>query len=652
MDAKLKREIAVIGHAHSGKTSVVESLLFVSGATTRKGDVMKGNSVSDFNEDEIERKITINDHFLKTVYKGFQIQLIDTPGYADFIGETISALSVVDGAVVVLDCVNGVEVGTEMLWDRLESAKIPRIIFLNKTDKPDADVARTLNGIIEHLSRKAVMVDLKSAEFMETVAETDDRLIEKYLDSGSLTLEELTTALRKAVLKAEIFPIVCGSALTDQGIRDLLEYVIAYFPSPLDHPAFHGRDAVTKELRDIQPQEDGPFVGYIFKSMFDPHLGHLALMRILRGKLTNNSDFINVNTSTKEHIGSVSMLQGKEQQTISEAGCGDIVALTKLKNSHVCDCLTDEKEKLVLDPIIFPEPSISASIKPKTRADEEKISASLNRLCEEDHTFRVSRDNETNELIIAGVGDLHLKVILERMRRRYHVDVELGKPKVAYRESITKKARARHKYKKQSGGRGQYADVELEVSPLPPGGPQVEFVNKIFGGAIPRNFIPSVEKGVRQAISEGVLAGYPLINIQVMVVDGSYHDVDSSDMAFQIAGALALKEAVRQASVVLLEPVMEADIAVPDDFIGQISGDINSRRGKIIGAEAKGKCQTLKAHVPCSEMFTYATDLRSMTGGRGSYAMAFSHYEQAPTKITSQIISQKQNTHEANGKTG
>ena len=643
MDVKLKRTIVFTGHAHCGKTSLVESLLFASGATSRKGDVLKGNTISDFQDDEIERKISINASFLRTTFKNHQFQLIDTPGYADFIGETIAALRAADGAVVVVDAVNGVEVGTEDIWERLNSLEMPRIIFINKTEKEGAQIEGTISTIQEQLSKKAFIPDINSTALIETVAETDDQLLEKYLETGSLSPEEIKGALRKAVLEAKIFPIFSGSAVTDVGVKDLLEAIISYLPSPLERPAFQITDSVSKELKDIIPSEDSPLTGFVFKSMFDPHLGQLSLMRIFRGTLSSSSTFFNASTSSKENIGSINMLHGKEQIAINQVSCGDIVALAKLKNTHVSNTLTDGKGKFFIQPIVFPEPSISASIKPKTRADEDKISSSLQRLCEEDHTLKVTRDNETKELIISGVGDLHLKIILERMKHRYHVDVELGRPKVSYREAITRKARFRHKYKKQSGGRGQYGDVDLEIAPLPPDGPGYEFINKIFGGAIPRNYIPSVEKGVKQAISEGVLAGYSIINIQVKVVDGSFHEVDSSDMAFQIASIMALKEAVKQAGPVLLEPIMEVDVVIPDEFIGPISGDISSRRGKIVGSESKGKNQVCKAQVPLSEMFTYASDLRSMTGGRGSYSMKFLHYEQAPAKITQQIIEQRQN---------
>ena len=638
MDVKHKRTVVLVGHAHSGKTSLTESLLYVSGATSRKGDVMQGSSLSDYNDDERERQCSINSSFLETTCKDHKIQFIDTPGYMDFIGETVAAIRIADAAVVVVDAMNGVEVGTEDVWQKLNELKVPRIVFINKTDKSEANVGETVAAIRQELSKDAHVINLNDSALIESVVETDDALLEKYLESGKLSPQEITGALRKAVLDARIFPILTGSAATDEGVKALLDEIIDYFPSPVDHPDFQVRDAQTKEPKSIKPSEDGLFAGFVFKSVFDPHLGHLSLVRILRGTLNANAEFYNVNHHSKERISTISVLQGREQKSVEKASCGDIIALPKLKYTHVSDSLTDVKEQVLIDPINFPEPSISASIKPKTRADEEKISDSLHHLCEEDHTFRVNRDNETNELIVSGIGDLHLKVMIERMKKRYHVDVDMGTPKVSYREAITRKAAARFKYKKQSGGRGQYGDVALEVAPLSHDGEQYEFVNKIFGGAIPRNFIPSIEKGVVKTINEGVLAGYHIDYIQVTVVDGSYHEVDSSDMAFQIAGGMAMKEAVKQAGPVLLEPIMEVAITVPDDFIGQISGDISSRRGRILITEAKGKKQVIKAHIPLCMMFKYATDLRSMTAGRGSYTMKMAHYEQAPAKVTEQVI--------------
>jgi elongation factor G len=638
MDVKHKRNVVLVGHAHSGKTSLLESLLYVSGATSRKGDVMQGSSLSDYNDDERERQCSINSSFLETMCKNYKIQFIDTPGYMDFIGETVAAIRIAGAAVVVVDAVNSVEVGTEDVWQKLDALQVPRIVFINKTDKSEAHVEEAIAAIQQDLSKDAHVVDLEDSNLIESVVETDDALLEKYLEAGKLSPEEINSAFRKAVLEAKIFPILTGSASTDEGVKTLLDEIIDYFPSPVDHPDYEVIDPSTKEPTTISPTEDGPFAGFVFKSIFDPHLGHLSLVKILRGTLNSSAEFYNVNTRSKERISSLSMLQGKEQKPIDKAGCGDIVALPKLKHTHVCDSLTDAKAQVLMNPIAFPAPSISASIKPKTRADEEKISNSLHQLCEEDHTFLATRDEETHELIISGIGDLHLKVMLERMKKRYHVDVDMGTPKVSYREAITKKASFRYKYKKQSGGRGQYGDVSLDIEPMPHDGELYEFVNKIFGGAIPRNYIPSVEKGVIKTIKEGVLAGYHIDYIRTTVVDGSYHDVDSSDMAFQIASGHAMREAVKLAGPVLLEPIMDVAITVPDEFIGQISGDISSRRGRIMTSDVKGKKQVIKAQIPLSMMFKYATDLRSMTAGRGSYTMKMSHYDQAPGKVTEQVI--------------
>ncbi|MCK5579957.1 MAG: elongation factor G [Candidatus Omnitrophica bacterium] len=641
MDAKSKRNISFVGHAHSGKTSLAESMLFKSGAISRKGEVVQGTTVSDYNDDEFERKISINAGFLRSIFKQHQLQIIDTPGYMDFVGETVSVLKVVDAAIVVVDAVNGVEVGTEDIWDRLNQMDMPRIVFINKIDKSGADPDEALAAIKNQLSSNVHKIDLDSSEFVEAIAETDDTLLEKYLEEGSLSKEEVQQAVRQSVLDAKVFPVFYGSAQTDEGVEELLDAVLAYLPSPVEHQAFHAEDPSSHEEVNVVPSEEGPFAGFVFKSLFDSHLGHLSLMRVLRGTLDANTDLYNASSDCKEHVSSISVLQGKEQIKVMQATCGDIIALPKLKNSHVSDSIVTQKQRLVFDPIEFPDPSLSASIKPKTRADEEKISTSLHRLCEEDHTIKVGRDNETRELIISGMGDLHLKVILERMKKRYNVDVDLGTPKVCYRETITKSASTRYKYKKQSGGRGQYGDVAIEIAPLSRDGQEYEFVNKIFGGAIPKNYIPSVEKGVKQAITEGVLTKSPLVNVQVTLVDGSFHAVDSSDMAFQIAGAMAMKEAVKQAGPVLLEPIMEVTIVIPEEFIGQVSGDISSRRGRIQGSESKGKNDAIKAHIPLAEMFKYATDLRSMTGGRGTYTMKPSHYEEAPAKITARVIEEK-----------
>ena len=643
MDVKLKRNIAVVGHAHSGKTSLVESILFVSGAISRKGDVAQSNTISDFQDDEKERKISINASFMKAEYDRCQIQIIDTPGYMDFIGETVASLSVSDASVVVVDAVNGVEVGTEDIWKRLDAMRLPRIIFVNKTDKDDAKLDEAIASIQEQLSKSAVVIDLSSSELVDVVAESDDKLLEKYLETGSLSAQELRSGLRKSVLEAKVFPIFTGSALTDKGVKELLDAVAEYLPCPYERPALKVIDRESGKESEFQPKEGAHFTGFVFKSMFDPHLGSLSMIRVFSGSLKANTDFYNVSASVKEHAGMINVLQGKEQSSVNEAVCGDIVALPKLKHTHVGHTIAEAKQNFVFAEITFPAPSISASIKPKSRADEDKISGALSRLTEEDHTFKVQRNDETKELIVSGIGDLHLKVMLGRMKSRYHVDVELGTPKVSYRETITKPGTGRYKHKKQSGGHGQYGEVELHIEPLPLDGDQdYEFINKIFGGAIPKNYIPSVEKGVKQTIKDGVLAGYPIDKVRVTVVDGSYHEVDSSDMAFQIAASHAMKLAVESAAPVLLEPIMEVTIVIPDEFVGAISGDISSRRGRIMGSEARGKNQIIKANVPLAEMFTYANDLRSITGGRGSYSMKTSHYEQVPSKITEQIKAKAQ----------
>ncbi|MDP2938620.1 MAG: elongation factor G [Candidatus Omnitrophota bacterium] len=645
MVALQKRVFFLVGHAQSGKTSLAESLLFVSGTTSRKGTIAEGNTLSDYSPDEIERKISISSSILIAQYQGCQLQIIDTPGYADFIGEVISSIRAVDAAILVIDAISGIEVGTESVFNMLEDLNLPRIFFVNKMDKEGADFNKLVLEIKDNLSPKAVVLDsLNSPQLIEAVAETDDKLLEKYLETGSLSEEEVISALRQAVIQAKIFPIISGSSATDKGIKELLDAIVKYLPNPVERTQLKGLNPNSKEEKEIVPSEDGAFCAFVFKTIADPYVGQLTLFRIFRGRLISNTSLFNVNKSAKERIGQVYVLQGKEQRSVNEAVCGDIVALSKLKDTTTNDTLADEKDPVEFAPIIFPEPAISSSVKPKSRQDEEKISTSLNKLSCEDPTFKTTRDQETKELIISGIGDLHLNVMVERLKRRFNVEVELDTPKVSYKETITKSAKAQGKYKKQSGGRGQYGDVWIEIEPLPKGSGDFEFVDKIFGGAIPRNYIPSVEKGVRQAMQNGILAGYPLVGFKVILFDGSFHQVDSSDIAFQIAGRMALRKAELEAGPVLLEPIMDVDVVVSDEFMGHISGDLNSRRGRIMGMDTKGKLQVVKAQVPLVEMFTYATDLRSFTGGRASYSMKFSHLEQVPTKIAQTIIAKVQAT--------
>jgi elongation factor G len=644
MDVQNKRNFILLGHAQSGKTTLSEALLYSCGATTRKGVVGDGTTVSDYSFDEIERKSSINSSLLYCDYKGVRIQIIDAPGYADFFGEVISGIRAVDSAIIVVDAASGVEVGTERAWQIVEEANLACLIFINKLDKEGADVKRTLLDIQNILSKKAITIESPDdSNLIEIVAESDDKLLEKYLEGIKLTADELTFGLRQAVIKRKVFPVIAGSALTDKGIPEILEAIVKYLPNPQERPKIEAQDLAKglKEKKEILFKDDAPFCAFVFKSIFDPYVGQLSLLRLFSGKLLANTGFYNVNKKTRERIGPIYILQGKEQKAVESASCGDIIAIAKLKETTTSDSLCDEKTQLLFAPIVFPEPAISASVKPKSRQDEEKISGTLAKLADEDPTFKINRDPQTKELIISGLGDLHLAVMIGRMKKRFNVEVDLGTPKVSYRETITKSSKAQGKYKRQSGGRGQYGDVWIEVQPLEKG-KGFEFVDKIFGGAIPKNYVPAVEKGVLQAMSEGAIAGYPIVDLRVILYDGSYHEVDSSDIAFQISGAMALRKAVLEAGPVLLEPIMDVEVVVPEEYLGAISGDLNSRRGRIMGIDVKGKSQVVKAQVSLAEMFTYANDLRSLTGGRGAYTMRFLHYEEVPHKIASGIISQYQ----------
>ncbi|MDD5668448.1 MAG: elongation factor G [Candidatus Omnitrophica bacterium] len=639
MDVKNKRTIVLLGHAQSGKTSLAESILFHCGAIARKGSTLEGNTVSDYNWDEIERKSSIGDSFMSCNWHTIRMQLIDTPGYLDFYGEVIAGIQAVDNAIVVVDSASGVEVGTERAWSLLEEANIPRIIFVNKTDKEGVDTEKIIDELRTVLSKKAIPLGLDNGDALtEVIAESDDVLLEKYLSTGNLSAEDIGSGMHKAIAAAKLFPIIFGSALQDKGIDELLDVVQQYFASPLERPPVKMQEGC------VEFSDSSPFSALVFKSIVDPYVGQLSMARIFSGTLTANTQFYNISRSDSERIGHLFFLQGKEQRSLDAASCGDIIAIPKLKITHTGDTLCDHAHPVVFQQPEFPEAMISASVRPHSRQDEEKISQALHKLTAEDPTFRVKVDPETKEMVVSGLGDLHLHVMIARLKKRFNVEVDLGTPKVPYRESITKTVKAQGKFKRQSGGRGQYGDVWIEISPLSEE-KHFEFVDKVFGGAIPKNFIPSVEKGIKNTMAEGIVAGYPMVNLQVTLYDGSYHDVDSSDMAFQIAARLALRKAVMEAGPVLLEPIMNVEIAIPEEFLGAISGDLNSRRGRTVGMEARGKLQIVKAVVPMSEMFTYGNDLRSMTQGRGSYTMKVSHYEHVPSKIATTIISHYQTHH-------
>ncbi|MDD5664799.1 MAG: elongation factor G [Candidatus Omnitrophica bacterium] len=645
MDVNKKRNFILLGHAQSGKTTLAESLLYYCSATTRKGKTEDGTTVSDYSFDEIERNNSINLSLLFCDYQGQRIQIIDTPGYADFGGEVICGLRAVDSAIIVVDALSGVQVGTEKAWQMLEEAGLPCMVFINKTDKEGVNVNTVLADLKSSLSKNCVIIEsLEDPVLMEAIAESDDNLLEKYLEVLRLSVEEIKGGLSQAVNRRKLFPVIVGSALTDKGIKDLLEDILQYLPNPSQRACLRAANPLKpEEKKEIIFKDDAPFSAFVFKNISDPYVGQLSLMRVFSGTIASNSSLYNSSRRTKERIGQIHILQGKEQRNVDIASCGDIIALAKLKDTRVSDSICQEKEQFLFEPLLFPEVAISASVKPKSREDEEKISDALHKLAAEDSTFKVTHDPQTKELIISGLGDLHLAVMVGRLKKRFNVSVDLGTPKVSYKETVTKSAKVQGKFKRQSGGRGQYGDCWIEVAPLPRGS-GLEFVDKIFGGAIPRNFIPSVEKGVRQAALEGAVAGYPIEDIRIMLVDGSYHEVDSSDMAFQIAGAMALRKAVMEAAPVLLEPVMDVEVYIPEEFLGAISGDINSRRGRIMGMEIKGKQQIVKAQVPLSEMFKYANDLRSITAGRGVYVMHFSHYEDVPHKVSAPIINHYQST--------
>jgi len=653
-DVTKKINFLICGHAQSGKTSFAEAILFKCGATTRLGSVQDESSICDYEEDEKERKSSINLAVLNANYKEFNLQFVDTPGYLDFIGEVISGVSAVDFAIIVVDAVEGVGVGTEKVWDLLRKEKVPCLFFVNKLDKENADYKKTLDDIKQSLTKKVVSLEVVEGtnvtrilkdknkdvslynSLIEVVAENEDNLLEEFLETGSIKDEEIKPNLKKEIANSLVYPVVGGVAIKEKGIDELLEVIIGVMPSVGESLSRKAKDKSGEEIL-VEAKVDAPFVAQVFKTIIDPFVGQLTIFRVFSGKIESHSEFFNTNKETKEKFGQLYILQGKQQISQDSVCAGDIAAVSKLKETKTQDTICSSSRVLEFSPLNFPSPAYSASVKPKTRQDEDKISSALNRLTSEDCTCNVSIDSQTKEHIISGMGELHLHVIIERMKRKYHAEVELGTPKVPYLETLSKSVTVSHKYKKQSGGKGQYGDVSLEVQPLERG-KKFEFVDKIKGGAIPRNFIPSVEKGLINSMKEGFLAGYPIVDIKVILFDGSYHPVDSSDRAFQIAASMALKKAFDQGGSQLLEPIMNVEIVAPSDVMGQITGDISGRRGRVLGMESKGKNEIVKANVPLAEMFKYASDLRSATAGRGNYTMSFSHYEVVPGRITQDIV--------------
>ena len=670
------RNIALISHAGSGKTSFAEAIVYNAGASNRFGKVDDGTTVSDYSEDEIERKVSISASVLSFKYSNKRINIIDAPGYADFTGEMLSALNAVDTAVLLVAANDGIQVGTEKTWSMASELSLARVIFLNKLDKENINFYSVVDSIRERFGKSCVLVNMpigtgpgfkavvdlldkavidklsgedkeKALELrnalIETVAEKNDELLEKYLEGKDLTPEEIKNGFKKAVSNNELFPIYCGSATLNMGIKELMSNMFDILPSPLDSKPRKAKDPKTNQDKGLRPDGTGNFSAFVFKTISDPYVGQLTIFRIYSGSIKSDASFYNSTKSTSERIGQLLSMFGKEQRSVPEAIAGDIVAVAKLKETSTGDSICIEKDQVVFIPIEFPEPAISFSIKPKTRGDEDKISQALHKLTSEDQTFKSRREEQTKELIVSGMGDLHLDIMIQRLKKRFGVDVEKGTPKVAYKETVKKMTKLQGKYKRQSGGRGQYGDCWLQIEPLERG-KGFEFLDKIVGGVIPKNYIPSIEKGVREAMSQGAVAGYPIVDMRVSVYDGSYHEVDSSDMAFKIAGAMALRKGVMESNPVLLEPIMDVDVIVPEDVMGDITGDLNSRRGRIAGMDVQGKLQVIKAKVPIAEMSKYASELKSITGGRGSYSMRFSHYDEVPAKSAQVIIAKYQET--------
>jgi elongation factor G len=673
------RNVTVVGHRGTGKTSLVEALLFAAGATTRLGSVADGTTVADFDDDEKRRGMSISAALCHIAWKGNKVNLIDTPGEPSFHADTLAALRAADAALMVVNAATGVEVQTERLWERCAEAGLARAVAVNMLDRERAAFDATLaalrelddgcvaiqipigeegsfRGVVNLVSMTATTYDggatgstgpipddLAEAgqaareALIDKVAEADDALIEKYLEGEEITTEELIGALTAGILERRLFPVVCtAGGKGGVGADRLLDLIVEGLPSPASVGAWTASDARSGEPAEIRLSENGSAVAYVFKTLADQYSGKVNLLRVFSGTLPSDSQVVDARTGAKERVGQLFTLQGKEHVPLSEIGPGDIGAVAKLKDVTTGDVLTTGEPTVVLPPVRYPAAVMSFAIEAKAQGDEDKMVASLRRLQEEDPTLDLHRDDQTGDLIVAGLSQMHVEVIVERMRRRFGVEVELKPPHIPYRETITAGAEAEGKHKKQTGGRGQYGDCWLRVEPLDRGG-GFEFIDKIVGGAIPRPFIPAVEKGVQEAMTQGVVAGYPVVDVRVTLYDGKYHTVDSSEMAFKIAGSLGMKAALEKARPVLLEPIMSVEVTVPEEQVGDVMGDLNSRRGRPLGMEARGGSQVVRAEVPMAEMLSYAPDLRAMTGGRGDYAMEFLRYEQVPAHMADKI---------------
>ena len=676
------RNVAIIAHSGAGKTSLGEAFLFNAKVTDRLCRVDDGNSNLDFEPEEIKRKTTIATSFHHIPWKKKVINILDTPGDLNFLSDTFASLNVADSAILIIDAVSGVQVQTDRVWQVTREQDLPTIILVNKIDRERADFFSALKNIEESLDVKAIVLQLPIGQeedfkgvvdlvtqkafmfpadgsgkmtkadipadmedqvmeyrekMIEVVAEADDDLIEKYLDSGELSDQEILQGLSAGVVGNAFTPILCSSALLNIGIEPVLDFIADYFPSPLDRPAIKMVDPKTGDEKEVTISPDGPFSGFVFKTIADPFTGKLTIFKAITGTLNSDSTIFNISRDSKEKISQILKIEGKTQKPINPGVAGDILALAKLKDTTTGDTLSAEKGTQMFKGIEYPTPAIFYAIEPKAKGDEDKITSALARLQEEDPTMQLRRDEQTREFIISGMGQIHLEVILEKMKRKFGVEVELKTPKVPYKETIKGKTRIQGKYKKQSGGRGQYGDTWLEIEPLPRGG-GFEFADRIVGGAIPKNFIPSVEKGIVEAMNEGALAGYPAVDIKVALVDGSFHSVDSSDMAFKIAASMGFKKGVLEAKPILLEPIMKIEVTVPDECQGDIIGDLNSRRGRVLGMDPKGRNQVIGALVPMADILDYDHTLKSVTSGRGSFTMKLERYDEVPAALAEKVI--------------
>ena len=674
------RNVALIGHGGAGKTSLSEVMLFNTGVINRIGRVEDGNTTMDFEPEEIRRQSSISTGFHQVKWDGYAVTLIDTPGDQNFFSDTRLCMQAADGAVVVVDGVDGVKVQTEQAWDFAEEFNLPCVMFVNKLDRERASFLRTVEDAQKILSPKPIVIQLpigKEAEFkgvvdllamkayiyddsgkstltdipaemkdevenereslVENLAETDDDLLERYLEGETLTDDELRLTLRQGTMARLFIPVICGSATSNIGVDLLLNTISAQLPSPSDNGGKTGTDPAGDGEIDRQPVEESPFSAFVFKTVADPYAGRLSIFRIVSGKLGKDGSFFNTNKESKERFNQLLSVTGKEQKQIEGAGPGAIVAVAKLKETKTGDTLCEEADQLKFTCAEPLTNLISYAISPKSKGDEDKIFTSLNKLLEEDIALKLERNMETRQTIISGAGQIHIEIGVEKLKRKFNVEVELALPKVPYRETIKKKVRAQGKHKKQTGGHGQFGDCWINMEPLSRG-KGFEFVDAIVGGAIPKTYIPAVEKGVIESAERGVLAGFPAVDFRVTLNDGSFHAVDSSEMAFKIAGSLAFKNAVADANPVLLEPIMDVTITTPDEYMGDIMGDLNGRRGRVMGMDNEGKNQVIKAQVPMSEFLTYAPELRSITGGRGIFTMEFSHYEEVPSQMAEKVI--------------